>query len=57
MKITKFGHRYEFIIIVATADSKSMKVYFNDYDAFHNPSSNSYMMCIQDTTKIMFLKT
>ena len=57
MKITKFGHRHEFVIIVATADSKSVEFYFNDSGAFHNPSNNSYTLCIQDTTKIVFLKT
>ena len=57
MKITKFGHRHEFVIIVAAADSKSVEFYFNDSGAFHNPSNNSYTLCIQDITKIVFLKT
>ena len=48
MKITKFGHRHEFIIIVATVDSKSVEFYFIDYDAFPNPHSNSYTLYIQD---------
>ena len=49
IKITKFGRRHEFVIIVATADSKSMEFNFNDYGAFHNPSSNSYILYIKYT--------